>query len=193
MVWVRERTIPTVRPPLVGEVIANFCGYRVPRGQRDGSLRPYSRFSRQESLLTSKVIHQYRNHGTDRSKGNSLGLYSRGAGFKSRPWNWLSSFRLPVVAAAASFHILSNSYSRWSDISKLYGLILAASLNKLEINEIYMLLYPGILCYTTRLVAHSYLYESWSEILQTNYNRKYIIMLCLVTWLSLLTHTIVSD
>jgi hypothetical protein len=26
MVWVRERTIPTERSPLVGEVIANFCG-----------------------------------------------------------------------------------------------------------------------------------------------------------------------
>jgi hypothetical protein len=26
MVWVRERTIPTERPPLFGEVIANFCG-----------------------------------------------------------------------------------------------------------------------------------------------------------------------
>jgi hypothetical protein len=26
MVWVRERTIPTERPPLVGEVIANICG-----------------------------------------------------------------------------------------------------------------------------------------------------------------------
>jgi hypothetical protein len=26
MVWVRERTIPTEPPPLVGEVIANFCG-----------------------------------------------------------------------------------------------------------------------------------------------------------------------
>jgi hypothetical protein len=26
MVWVRERTIPTDRPPLVGEVIANLCG-----------------------------------------------------------------------------------------------------------------------------------------------------------------------
>jgi hypothetical protein len=26
MVWVRERTMPTERPPLVGEVIANFCG-----------------------------------------------------------------------------------------------------------------------------------------------------------------------
>jgi hypothetical protein len=26
MVCVRERTIPTERPPLIGEVIANFCG-----------------------------------------------------------------------------------------------------------------------------------------------------------------------
>jgi hypothetical protein len=25
MVWARERTIPTERPPLVGEVSANFC------------------------------------------------------------------------------------------------------------------------------------------------------------------------
>jgi hypothetical protein len=35
---VRERTIPTKRPPLVGELSANFCGYRVKRGQRNGSL-----------------------------------------------------------------------------------------------------------------------------------------------------------
>jgi hypothetical protein len=27
VVWVRERTIPTERPPLVGEVSANFCGW----------------------------------------------------------------------------------------------------------------------------------------------------------------------
>jgi hypothetical protein len=26
MVWVRERTMPTERPALVGKVIANFCG-----------------------------------------------------------------------------------------------------------------------------------------------------------------------
>jgi hypothetical protein len=55
MVCVRERTIPTERPPLVGEVTANVCGYKVPRGQRDGSLRPYSRFSRQEPLLFYQV------------------------------------------------------------------------------------------------------------------------------------------
>jgi hypothetical protein len=37
--WVRERTIPTERPPLVGEASANFCGYNEPRGQCDESLR----------------------------------------------------------------------------------------------------------------------------------------------------------
>jgi hypothetical protein len=37
--WVREGTIPTERPPLVGEVSANFCGQKVPHDQRDGSLR----------------------------------------------------------------------------------------------------------------------------------------------------------
>jgi hypothetical protein len=26
VVWVRERTIPTERPPLVGEVSSNVCG-----------------------------------------------------------------------------------------------------------------------------------------------------------------------
>jgi hypothetical protein len=51
MAWVRERTIPTERPPLVDEVSANFCWYRVSRGQRDGFLRPYSRFSRPKPLL----------------------------------------------------------------------------------------------------------------------------------------------
>jgi hypothetical protein len=42
---VPERTIPTERPPLVGEVSANFCGYIVPCGQRDGPSQPYSRLS----------------------------------------------------------------------------------------------------------------------------------------------------
>jgi hypothetical protein len=42
-------------------VIANFCGYRVPRGQRDGSLWPYSRFSRQEPLLFYQVAPQLSN------------------------------------------------------------------------------------------------------------------------------------
>jgi hypothetical protein len=48
--WVRECTIPTERQSLVGEVSAKFCGYRVPRGQREESLRPYSWFLRPEPL-----------------------------------------------------------------------------------------------------------------------------------------------
>jgi hypothetical protein len=55
--WVRERTIPTERPPLVGEVSANFYGQRVPCGQRDGSLRPFSRISRTESGLIPQNKH----------------------------------------------------------------------------------------------------------------------------------------
>jgi hypothetical protein len=35
--WVRERTSPTERPPLGGEVSANFWEYRVSRGQHNGS------------------------------------------------------------------------------------------------------------------------------------------------------------
>jgi hypothetical protein len=58
MVWVHERTIPTERPPLVGEMSANFCGYRVPR-QHDRSLWPYSRVSRQEPLLFYQVAPQF--------------------------------------------------------------------------------------------------------------------------------------
>jgi hypothetical protein len=63
MVWVRERTIPTERSPLVDEVTANFCGHRVPRGQRDGSLRPYSRFSRQEPLFFYQAAPQLYSRG----------------------------------------------------------------------------------------------------------------------------------
>jgi hypothetical protein len=63
MVWVRERTIPIERPPLLGEVVANFCGERVPRGQRNGSLRPYSRFSGQEPLLFYQVAPQLYSRG----------------------------------------------------------------------------------------------------------------------------------
>jgi hypothetical protein len=43
---VREWTLPTERPPLVGEVCAKFWGKWVLCGQYNGSLRPCSRFSR---------------------------------------------------------------------------------------------------------------------------------------------------
>jgi hypothetical protein len=41
---VRQRTIPTERPPLVGEVSANFSGQRVSRGQRNESPQPLISF-----------------------------------------------------------------------------------------------------------------------------------------------------
>jgi hypothetical protein len=63
MVWVRERTTPAEQPPLVGEVIANFFRIDVPRGQRDGSLRPYTRFYRQEPLLFYQVAPQLYSRG----------------------------------------------------------------------------------------------------------------------------------
>jgi hypothetical protein len=37
---VRKRTIPTEQPPLVGEVSANFRGYRMSHGKRNGYQRP---------------------------------------------------------------------------------------------------------------------------------------------------------
>jgi hypothetical protein len=37
---VRQRTIPTERSQLVGEVSANFSGYKVSRGQRNESPPP---------------------------------------------------------------------------------------------------------------------------------------------------------
>jgi hypothetical protein len=50
---VRERNIPTERPPIVGEVNTNFCRWRVLRGQLNGTLRQKSRFYRPEPLLFS--------------------------------------------------------------------------------------------------------------------------------------------
>ena len=41
---VRERTIPTERPPPVGEIVPTFAGRGVSRGQRNESPRPFSVF-----------------------------------------------------------------------------------------------------------------------------------------------------
>jgi hypothetical protein len=85
--WVRERTIPTERPPLVGEVSSNFCEYRVQRGQRDGSLRPYSRLSRPEPLLflsSSFSIVFTRLSGPRSRMSGSAGNRTRAFGFVTR-------------------------------------------------------------------------------------------------------------
>jgi hypothetical protein len=58
----KKKKVDSVRErlPLVGRVSSNFCGYRMPCGQRGGSLRPYSRFSRPKPLLflqsTSSIV-----------------------------------------------------------------------------------------------------------------------------------------
>jgi hypothetical protein len=59
----KQNKLLGLSPQLVGEASANFCGERVPRGQRDGSLRPYSRFSRQEPLLFYQAAPQLYSRG----------------------------------------------------------------------------------------------------------------------------------
>jgi hypothetical protein len=59
-----QRTIPTERPPLVGEVSANFSGYRVSRGQRNESPRPLIfPFSRPKPLLSFQIAPQLSSRG----------------------------------------------------------------------------------------------------------------------------------
>jgi hypothetical protein len=93
--WVCERTIPTERPPLLGEVSANFLCIRVPLGQRDGSLRPYSRLSRPEPLLflssSSSVVlsRQSRPHSRATTSQNSWWCRGSNAGLcicSQEPW-----------------------------------------------------------------------------------------------------------
>jgi hypothetical protein len=68
---VRDRNIPTDRPPLVGEASANFS--ILARGQREGSLRPYSQLSRPKQLFllpsSSSVV--LTRLGGPRSKSNT--------------------------------------------------------------------------------------------------------------------------
>jgi hypothetical protein len=49
--WVHSRTMPTSARSLSEKLVSTFTNGGVPRGQRDGSLRQYSRFSRPEPLL----------------------------------------------------------------------------------------------------------------------------------------------
>jgi hypothetical protein len=84
MVWVRGRTIPTKRPQLVGEVIANVCGQRVICGQRDGSLRPYTRFSRQGPLLFYQVAPQLYSRDWVDPVPDPLLFFSGSEGYRTR-------------------------------------------------------------------------------------------------------------
>jgi hypothetical protein len=78
---VRARTIPTERQSLVVEVSTNFRGQRVLCGQRNGSPRPCSRFSRPTNhdnlrfsvySTTSCVVQPNSLHSTMFSENQSL-------------------------------------------------------------------------------------------------------------------------
>jgi hypothetical protein len=80
MVWVRERTTPTERPTLCQRSDCQLLRIEVPRGQRDGSLRPYSRFSRQEPLLFYQVAPQLYSPGWVDPVPDTLLFFSGSAG-----------------------------------------------------------------------------------------------------------------
>jgi hypothetical protein len=54
--WVRERTTPTQRQPLVGEVGDNFWGQRVPHGQHNGSPTTVISVSRPGKLGSDELL-----------------------------------------------------------------------------------------------------------------------------------------
>jgi hypothetical protein len=100
---VRKRTIPTERPPLVGQVSANICGNRVSRGQRNGSPRPHSRFSTpdffncmwQNYLLFSRphipISQQWSPTNGTRSTVCGRGWFVRHVGLSCSVWSVLGT------------------------------------------------------------------------------------------------------
>jgi hypothetical protein len=113
--WVRERTIATERPPLVSEISDNFfCGYKVPRGQRDGSLRPYSRLSRPGGHKISYEYYEVKvklslcltKHYATKAYGGSGCIDSRFLDLGTS-WKWVVSFTLLPLYPEV------NSGNRW--------------------------------------------------------------------------------
>jgi hypothetical protein len=84
MVWVRQWTIPTEWPPLVGKVIANFLLIEGAKWSAYRSLRPYSRFSRQELLLFYQVAPQLCSRGWVDPIPDPLLFFSGSAGNRTR-------------------------------------------------------------------------------------------------------------
>jgi hypothetical protein len=89
MALVRERDIPTERPPLVEDVSANFRGYRVLRGQRNGFPRPYSRISEwtlpQTHHFSENLVAPEIEHGTSGSVARTT-------------WSQRRSFNTPLAS-----------------------------------------------------------------------------------------------
>jgi hypothetical protein len=133
MAWVLERTIPTERSPFVSEISANFSGERVPRDQRDGSLRPYSRISRQEPVLFYQAAPRLYSRGwvdpvpdplllsgsagnRTRASGSALTPWPESASEPYRPRDCSLSEKLVPTFAERGCHVVSATNP--------YGLIL---------------------------------------------------------------------
>jgi hypothetical protein len=91
---VRKRTIPTERPPLVGEVSANFCGWRVSRGHCNRSPRPLICFLDQSRYFSNQVAPQLSSQGWVDPVSDPLLLRKSGSA-KNRTWDlWICSQEL---------------------------------------------------------------------------------------------------
>jgi hypothetical protein len=82
MVWVRERTIPSERPPLVGEVIANLL--RIEGAMWSEWRIPTAVFSRQGLLLFYQVAPQLYSRGWVDPVPDPLLFFSGSAGNPTR-------------------------------------------------------------------------------------------------------------
>jgi hypothetical protein len=64
---------------LSAKLMPTFAGWRVPRGQRDGSLRPYSRLSKPETSRLLKGNNEFRDESFRLAKGFLGPVYFKAA------------------------------------------------------------------------------------------------------------------
>jgi hypothetical protein len=94
MVLVRKRTIATERSPHVGEVSSNFCGWRMSRGQRNGSPRPLiSIFYTRSRYFSIQVTRQLSSRGWVDPVPDTLLRKSGSTGNRAREL-WICSHEL---------------------------------------------------------------------------------------------------
>jgi hypothetical protein len=109
--WVRERTIPSDRR-LSAKLVPTFAD-RVPRGQRDRSLRPYSWFSGLEPLVFYQVASQLYSRGWVDPvpdplllrKSGSAGSRTRASGSVAKNSDHcIQHFKNPLTVASKEIH-----------------------------------------------------------------------------------------
>jgi hypothetical protein len=71
---VSKRTIPTERPPLVGEVSANFYGWSVSSGQRNGFPRPLLSDVYTRNIGNCVILIQYKDKNNNQNEKRLLQL-----------------------------------------------------------------------------------------------------------------------